>query len=206
MTSDLPEIYLARHGETAWSRSGQHTGRSDIPLTDLGEHEARALASRLRLIDFPVVLTSPLVRARRTAELAGFGSAQPEPELMEWDYGVYEGRRTADIRRDRPGWRLFDDGCPDGESAAMVGMRADRVIARLRARPASALVFAHRDILRVLAARWVGLPAVEGRRFYLQTASLSILGYHHDRHEPVVRLWNEVRAPVTQAAECARGR
>ena len=206
MASDLPEVYLARHGETAWSRSGRHTGRSDIPLTERGEREARRLAAWLRLVDFGVVLTSPLVRARRTAELAGFGSAQPEPALMEWGYGAYEGRRTADIRRERPGWRLFEDGCPDGESAAMVGARADRVVARLRAGPASALVFAHRDILRVLAARWLGLPAVEGRRFYLQTASLSILGYHHDRHEPVVRLWNQVRAPIKQEAEGDRER
>lgn len=195
MARDLPAVCLARHGETAWSASGQHTGRTDIPLTERGERDARALRARLTGIDFALVLTSPLERARRTAELAGFASAYPEPDLMEWDYGAHEGRRTADIRRERPGWRLFEDGCPGGETAAGVGMRGDRVIARLRATPADALVFAHRDILRVLAVRWLGLAAVEGRRLYLDTSSLSILGYHHDADEPVIRLWNEICAP-----------
>lgn len=191
MARRLPEVYLARHGETAWSLSGRHTGRTDVPLTARGERDARALSARLKGIEFGLVLTSPLGRARRTAELAGFASAQTEPDLMEWDYGEYEGRRTADIRLERPGWRLFEDGCPGGETAGAVGMRADRTIARIRTFSANVLVFAHRDILRMLAARWLGLAPVEGRRFYLETTSLSVLGYHHDVNEPVVRLWNE---------------
>ncbi|BAU49718.1 phosphoglycerate mutase [Sulfurifustis variabilis] len=195
MVEHLPAVYLARHGETAWSASGRHTGRTDIPLTERGEEDARALGARLEGIEFALVLTSPLERARRTAALAGFGSAQAERDLMEWDYGKYEGRRTVDIRRERPGWRLFEDGCPDGETAAVVGARADRLLARLRAIAADALVFAHRDILRVLAARWTGLAALEGRRFYLDTTSLSMLGYHHDPNEPVIRLWNEICVP-----------
>jgi broad specificity phosphatase PhoE len=187
-----PQVYLVRHGETAWSLSGQATGRTDIPLTERGEREARALRARLRGLSFAAVLTSPLQRARRTGELAGFPQAQVEPDLAEWDYGEYEGRRTADIRAERPGWRLLEEGCPGGETAAAVGVRADRVIARLRALSGDALVFAHRDILRVLAARWLAFEAVEARRLYLTTASVSILGYHHDLDEPVIRLWNEV--------------
>lgn len=194
MSHANPEIYLIRHSETAWTLSGQHTGRTDIPLTARGERDAHALGARLQGLGFAQVLTSPLQRARRTGELAGFGaSAQTDSDLMEWDYGVYEGRRTADIRRERPDWRLFEDGCPDGENASAVGVRADRVIGRIRALPGNVLLFAHRDILRVLAARWLGLAAVEGRRFYLTTASLSILGYDHDLNEPVIRLWNDVR-------------
>ncbi len=194
MNDALPEIYLVRHGETAWTISGQHTGRTDIALTEQGEEEASSLRQRLQDRRFAKVLTSPLVRARRTGELAGFGSdAQIDPDLMEWDYGAYEGRRTADIRATRPGWRLFEDGCPDGESLAAVSERADRVIARLRAASGDGLVFAHRDILRILIARWLGLSAVEGSRFYLATASLSMLGYDHDLAEPVVRLLNDAR-------------
>lgn len=194
MSHANPEIYLIRHSETAWTLSGQHTGRTDIPLTARGERDAHALGARLQGLGFAQVLTSPLRRARRTGELAGFGaSAQTDSDLTEWDYGAYEGRRTADIRRERPDWRLFEDGCPNGESASAVGVRADRVIGRIRALPGNVLLFAHRDILRVLAARWVGLAAVEGRRFYLTTASLSILGYDHDLNEPIIRLWNDAR-------------
>ena len=189
-----PKVYLIRHGETAWTISGQHTGRTDIPLTEQGERDARSLSARLRGVTFARVLTSPLLRARRTGELAGFGSSlEPDPDLQEWDYGVYEGRRTADIEAERPGWRLFEDGCPGGEAADAVGARADRVIARARACSGNVLLFAHRDIFRVLAARWLRLAARAGRRFYLATASLSILGYHHDLDEPVIHLWNDAR-------------
>ena len=194
MSGDLPQVYLVRHGETAWSLSGQATGRTDIPLTERGERDAQALIARLKGLSFVNVLTSPLQRAHRTAELAGFGElADVDDNLAEWDYGAYEGRRTADIRAERPGWRLLEDGCPDGETLAAVSLRADRVIDRIRAVSSDALVFAHRDILRVFAARWLELHAVEARRLYLNTASVSILGYHHDLHEPVIRLWNDAR-------------
>jgi probable phosphoglycerate mutase len=196
MSGVLPKVYLVRHGETAWTRSGQHTGRTDIPLTERGERDARDLGARLRGLTFAKVLTSPLQRARRTGELAGFGeSAEIDPDLMEWDYGDYEGRRTSDIRAERPGWRLFEDGCPGGETLAEVSTRADRVIARVRALEGDVLIFAHRDILRILAARWVALPGLEARRLYLETASLSVLGYDHDLDEPVIRLWNDARHP-----------
>lgn len=189
----LSKVYLVRHGETAWTLTGQHTGRTDIALTEQGENEARELRPRLRDMNFAQVFTSPLQRAARTGELAGFGaSAQPDPDLAEWDYGDYEGRRTADIRAEHTGWRLFKDGCPGGETLEAVSLRADRVIGRIRALQADVLVFAHRDILRVLIARWLGLSALEGRHFYLATASLNILGYDHDLDEPVIRLLNEV--------------
>jgi broad specificity phosphatase PhoE len=180
-----------RHGETAWSLSRQHTGRTDILLTEKGERDAQALVSRLANVSFQTVLTSPLIRARRTAELAGFGSsAQPEPDLMEWDYGAYEGRRTSEIRTERPGWNVFDHGSPGGESLAQIVARADRVITRVRTGQGNALLFAHRDILRVTAARWIQLNGIEGKRLYLETASISILGYDHDRSEPVIRVLN----------------
>jgi len=198
MSGALPKVYLARHGETAWSLSRQATGRTDIPLTDRGERDARELGTQLQGLNFARVLTSPLQRARRTAELAGFGErAQPEPDLMEWDYGAYEGRRTTEIQAERPGWRLFEDGCPNGETLQAVSVRADRVIERIRALGADVLVFAHRDILRILTARWLRLQAVEARKFYLTTASLSILGYHHDLNEPVVRQWNDAAHVMT---------
>jgi probable phosphoglycerate mutase len=194
MSDMLPQVYLARHGETAWSLSGQATGRTDIPLTHRGERDAQELAKQLQGLSFVQVLTSPLQRARRTAVLAGFEEcAQPDPDLLEWDYGAYEGRRTAEIQAERPGWRLFDEGCPDGETVQVVSVRAERVIDRIRALGGNVLVFAHRDILRVLAARWLGLPAADARYLYLTTASLSVLGYHHDLDEPVIRLWNDAR-------------
>lgn len=193
MSDALPKVYLVRHGETAWSVSGQHTGRTDIPLTERGQHAAQELRARLQGLNFAKVFTSPLQRARLTGELAGFGeSAEADPDLMEWDYGDYEGRRTVDIRAERPGWRLFEDGCPGGETLVEVATRADRVIARIRALESDVLVFAHRDILRILAARWVALPALEARRFYLATASVSTLGYDHGLDEPVIRLLNDV--------------
>ncbi|MEO6239033.1 MAG: histidine phosphatase family protein [Vicinamibacterales bacterium] len=192
MSGLMVKVSLVRHGETAWTISGQHTGRTDIALTDQGERDARGLIARLQGMSDANVLTSPLQRARRTAELAGFGErADADPDLMEWDYGAYEGRRTVDIRNERPGWRLFDDGCPGGEALQAVSLRADRVVARIRALGSDVLVFAHRDILRILAARWLNLPAVQARDFYLTTASLSVLGYDHDLDEPVIRLWND---------------
>jgi probable phosphoglycerate mutase len=194
MSSALPQLYLARHGETAWTVSGQHTGLSDIPLTERGERNARRLGDRLRGVDFTRVFTSPLQRARRTCELAGFGNrAEVDPELVEWNYGVYEGKTTANILKEQPDWQLFRDGCPGGESVAEIGARADRVLARLRPLGGDILLFSSGHFLRVLAARWLGLDAAGGRYFTLSTATLSILGYEHDLSKPVVCLWNDGR-------------
>ena len=192
MSPPLPAIYLARHGETAWTVSGQHTGLTDIPLTERGEQNARRLGERLQGLNFAAVFTSPLQRARRTCELAGFGAAaRADPDLVEWNYGDFEGKTTAQIRRQRPDWDLFRDGCPSGESVAEVGARADRVVARLRAVGGDVLVFSSGHFLRVLAARWLGLPPAGGRYLYLGTATLSTLGYEHGLNEPVIRLWND---------------
>ena len=194
MKQTYPQVYLVRHGETAWSISGQHTGRTDIPLTARGELAAQELRARLKDLSFAKIFTSPLQRARQTAELSGFGeSAEADPDLMEWEYGNYEGRRTIDIRAERPGWRLFEDGCPGGETLLDVATRAERVIARIRALESNVLVFAHRDILRILIARWVALPAVEARRLDLATASVSTLGYDHGLDEPVIHRLNDAR-------------
>ena len=195
MSAALPVVYLARHGETAWSLSGQHTGRTDIPLTERGERHARVLGERLRGLTFAKVFTSPLQRATRTCELAGFGAgAELDHGLLEWNYGAYEGRTSADIHAERPDWHLFRDGCPDGESPDQVGARADRVVSRVRAIEGNALLFSSGHILRVLAARWLGLEAAAGRYFLLGTASLSVLAYeHNNRSEPVIRLWNDTR-------------
>ena len=194
MSEPLPEIYLARHGETAWTISHQHTGRTDIPLTDRGERNARSLGQRLLGMKFGKVLTSNLVRSTRTAELAGFGSvAVADPDLMEWDYGRYDGKTTAEIRNENPNWSLFRDGCPGGESVATVRDRADRVIARLRGLEGRVLLFGHSHFFRVLSARWLGLTPADGRLLFLSTASLSIVGYEHSRDEPVIRLWNDDR-------------
>ena len=188
----LPQVHLVRHGETAWSLTGQATGRTDIPLTDRGERDAQKLGGLLQGQSFLRVLTSPLQRARQTAVLAGFGDrVELDPDLMEWDYGANEGRRTAEIQAERPGWSLFKDGCPDGETLQAVSDRADHVIARTRILDDNVLVFAHRDLLRVLAVRWLGIPAADARHLYLDTATHSILGYHHNLEEPVIRLWNE---------------
>jgi broad specificity phosphatase PhoE len=190
----LPEIYLARHGETAWSLSGQHTGLTDIPLTERGERNAASLAGRLAGIEFAEVLTSPLQRASRTCALAGFeGRAKVAPDLVEWDYGIFEGMKTVDIRIDYPDWSLFRDGAPGGESVETVGTRADRVIAHIRGIEGRVLLFSHGHFCRVLAARWLGLPADDARLFLLGTASLSILGYEHKSEEPVIKLWNDNR-------------
>ncbi len=194
MSDKFPKIYLARHGETEWSLSGQHTGVTDIPLTPNGERNAKNLGERLRGTHFVKVLTSPLQRARRTCELAGFAAhAEIDGDLVEWKYGDYEGKRTADIRKERPDWFLFRDGCPGGDSVETVGARADRVVARLRAVNGDVIVFSHGHFLRVLGARWLGLPVADGRLLLLTTASLSILGYEHNLGEPVLRLWNDDR-------------
>jgi probable phosphoglycerate mutase len=189
----LAIVYLARHGETAWSLSGQHTGLSDIPLTPRGERNARRLGERLSGLAFSRVLTSPLERARRTCELAGFGGvAVVDPDLVEWNYGAYEGRTTAEIRVERPDWELFRDGCPEGETVEQIGARADRVIARLRSAGGDVLVFSSGHFIRVLAVRWLGLdPRTSARHFALATASLSALGYERDLAHPVIRLWND---------------
>jgi probable phosphoglycerate mutase len=193
MASGAQEVVLVRHGETEWSRTGRHTGRTDIPLTERGRREAQAVGAALRDRQFALVLTSPLERAAETCRLAGFGDrAVQRDELMEWDYGAYEGRKTVDIRQERPGWALWRDGVPDGETAAQVGARVDRVIAELRSVAGEAAVFAHGHLLRVLAARWLGLEPGAGRLFALDPATISILGY--ERETPVIRMWNRSRA------------
>jgi probable phosphoglycerate mutase len=182
-------LFAIRHGETAWSLSGQHTGKTDIPLTDNGRRRARRLRPALAKQTFALVLTSPLQRARETCELAGFGEvAIVEPDLMEWDYGAYEGLTLEQIGKSAPGWLIFRDGCPGGEAPEQVGARVDRVIARARAAGGDAALFAHGHVLRVLAARWLGLPAGGGRHFLLDTGTLSVLGYYRD--VPAVRVWN----------------
>lgn len=192
--SALPNVYLARHGETAWTITGQHTGLTDLPLTPRGEDNARRLGERLQGLTFAAVFTSPLQRAARTCELAGFGAvAQAEPDLVEWNYGRYEGKRSVEIRAEAPDWQLFRDGCPEGESPAQIASRADRVIARLRAVGGDVLCFSSGHILRVLAARWLGLPVDGGRLLLLGTASLSALSYEHSLAEPAIRLWNDTR-------------
>ena len=207
MSDALPVIYLARHGETAWTISHQHTGRTDLPLTPQGEAEASRLGQRLKGLTFAAVLTSPLRRAVRTCELAGFGSAaQIDPDLVEWNYGAYEGRTSAEIHVERPDWELFRDGAPGGESPEQIGARADRVIRRVRAVDGNTLLFSSGHFLRVFAARWLGLPPGAGRYFFLGTASLSALGYEHDHSDPVIRLWDEMphEPPVSPAP--VRGR
>jgi len=192
MSESLQTVYLARHGETAWSLSGRHTGLTDLPLTERGELNARKLGNRLRGLKFAQVYSSPLQRAFRTCELAGLAAtAQIDQDLVEWNYGDYEERRTEEILRGRPGWQLFRDGCPGGESPADVGARADRVIARARATAGDVIVFSSGHILRVLGARWLGLQPGGGRYFLLRTASLSALGYEHDASEPVFRFWDD---------------
>ena len=195
MSERLPIVYLARHGETAWTLSRQHTGLTDLPLTERGERTARRLGERLKALTFTAVFTSPLQRAARTCELAGFKSVtEVDKDLVEWNYGQYEGRRTAEIRAERPDWELFRDGCPGGESPQEVGARADRVVKRVRAVPGNVLIFTSGHFMRVLATRWLGLePSVNCKFFMLSTASLSAVGYEHDVSRPVIRLWNETR-------------
>ncbi len=194
----MPEIVLVRHGETEWTRTRQHTGKSDIPLSEDGRRQGVILAQALRGRTFALVLTSPLRRARETCELAGFGdAAQARDELAEWDYGEYDGRTTAEIRAERPNWSLWRDGAPGGEQPEDVGRRADRVIAELRGVDGDVLIFGHGHQLRVLGARWLGLDPADGRLFALSTASLSILGYEHETS--VFWRWNEPAEEVASA-------
>jgi broad specificity phosphatase PhoE len=184
------EVVLARHGETEWSKSGKHTGRTDVPLTEAGIRHAEALGARLEGRSFAAVFTSPMSRARDTCRLAGLGdAAQQRDELLEWDYGEYEGVTTPEIREGRPGWLLWRDGCPGGETAAEVGARVDRLIAELRGLDGDVAMFAHGHVLRVLGARWVELPPEAGGVLYLSTATLGVLGY--EREVSVIRLWND---------------
>lgn len=202
----LPLIYLARHGETAWSLSGQHTGMTDLPLTEQGERNARRLGERLEGLVFEKVFTSPLQRARRTCELSGFlSAAELDRNLVEWNYGDYEGLRTAQIHAQRPDWQLFRDGCPGGESPAQVGARADAVVDRLRAVHGNVLVFSSGHFLRVLAARWLGMEPAGGRWLMLSTASLSVLGYENSVSQPAIRLWNDTSHLESETTKSSHG-
>jgi broad specificity phosphatase PhoE len=193
MSETLPVVYLARHGETAWTLSGQHTGMTDLPLTKHGELTARQLGEELRGRQFARIFTSPLQRAARTCALAGFGDqSQVDHDLVEWNYGEYEGLRTAEIHAKRPGWQIFRDGCPGGESPGEVGARADRVVERVRAVQRDVLIFSSGHFLRVLTARWLGLEPQAGKCFLLSTASLSVLSYEHDLSQPAIQLWNDL--------------
>ena len=190
----IQQVYLARHGETEWSLTGQHTGITDIPLTENGRNLAKRLAPVLATERFALVLTSPLERARKTCELAGLGAhAEIDRDLMEWNYGEYEGLTPKQIDAQAPGWMLFRDGCPGGETPEQAGARADRVIARVRAAEGHVALFAHGHIFRVFAARWLGLPAMAGCHFLLDTATLSILSYY--RNLPAIRRWNAMLVP-----------
>ena len=182
------EIVLVRHGETEWSRDGKHTGQTDVPLTDVGRGQAEALGAALRGRDFARVLSSPRSRARETARLAGYHDVEERDELVEWDYGEYEGRTTPEIREERPGWTLWRDGVPDGETAEEVAIRVDRLLDELRETDGAVLVFAHGHLLRVMAARWIGLEPEVGRLFALDPATLGVLGF--ERETPVIRMWN----------------
>ena len=201
MSSPLPVIYLARHGETQWSLSGQHTGLTDLPLTERGEENARALRKRLSGLNFGKVFTSPLQRATRTCELAGFGAAaEIDRNLLEWDYGKYEGLTTAQIHAGCPDWQLFRDGCPGGESPEQVGARAEAMVDRVRHLGTNALLFSSGHFLRVFAARWLALEPVAGKYFLLSTASVSALSYEDNLSGPVIQLWNDVRHVKTSSA------
>lgn len=195
MSSPYPEgetakLVVVRHGETEWSAEGRHTGRTDVPMTEVGRHQARGLAGPLGSMHFDLVLTSPLRRATETCALAGMADrAEPTDDLLEWDYGEYEGRTTAEIREERPGWTLWSDGVPGGETAAEVGRRVDRVIERARGQRGDTLCFSHGHVLRVLASRWVGLPPMGGRMLALDACGLGVLGW--EREVPVIERWNE---------------
>jgi broad specificity phosphatase PhoE len=193
MSLILPVLYIARHGDTAWTVSGQHTGLTDLPLNAEGERHARQLGERLKGRKFAKVFTSPLERAARTCELAGFGAvAEKDPDLVEWDYGQYEGLRLDQIHAKRPDWQLFRDGAPGGESPAQVGARADRVVRRVREVEGDVLLFSSGHFIRVLADRWLGLgPGCVAKYLLLSTASLSALSYEHTLSQPVIRFWND---------------
>ena len=197
MSSDLPRLFLARHGDTAWTDSRQHTGRTDLPLNERGEERARLIGEPLQRFVFTRVFTSPLQRASKTGTLAGFGAvAEVDPNLVEWDYGRFEGTLTRDILKDRPGWELYRDGCPEGESPEDVASRADRFIARVHSMEGDVLAFSSGHIIRMIAARWLGLTPAFGRVFFCEPASVGVLGFEHDnRDQPIVRLWNHVSEP-----------
>ena len=192
MSSALPKLYLARHGDTAWTDSHQHTGRTDLPLNERGEEHARQIGERLQRFSFSRVFTSPLQRASKTCELAGFGAgAEVGPDLIEWDYGRFEGMLTRNILKERPGWELFRDGCPGGELPADVAARADRFIARVRSIEGDLLAFSSGHIIRMIAARWLGGPPAAGRFFFCDPASVGVLSFEHaSRDEPIIHLWN----------------
>jgi probable phosphoglycerate mutase len=195
--SSLPQLYLARHGDTAWTDSHRHTGRTDLPLNERGEEHALQIGEQLRRFSFSHVFTSPLQRASRTCELAGFGGrAVVDPDLIEWDYGRFEGKRTSDVLEERPGWKLFRDGSSDGESPGDVAARADRVIARVHQVGGDVLAFSSGHIIRMIAARWLGLSPATGRFFYCDPASVGVLGFEHNSlEEPLIRVWNYVLLP-----------
>ena len=197
MPSDLPRLFLARHGDTAWTDSRQRTGRTDLPLNEHGEEHARQLAERLKRFSFTRVFTSPLQRASKTCAIAGFGKvAEVDPDLVEWDYGRYEGRLTQDILKERPGWEMFRDGCPEGESPQDVATRADRFIARVHGLEGDVLAFSSAHIIRMIAGRWLGLPPGAGRFFFCRPASIGVLGFEHNsRDEPIIGVWNYVARP-----------
>jgi len=198
MSSHLPRLFLTRHGDTPWTESRQHTGRTDLALNARGEHNARLIGERLRKnYSFAHIFTSPLQRATKTCELAGFGDrAEIDADLVEWDYGSFEGRRGKEIRAERPGWLLFRDGCPGGECPEDVAARADRFIARIRDLTGDILAFSSGHVTRMIAARWLGLPPGAGRFFYCRPASVGVLAYEHDSlEEPIIFKWNYMRLP-----------
>jgi broad specificity phosphatase PhoE len=192
MSSDLPRLFLTRHGDTAWTDSHQRTGRTDLPLNERGEERARQIGERLRQFSFSRVFTSPLRRASRTCELTGFGAvAEVDPDLVEWDYGRFEGKLTKDILKEWPGWELFRDGCPDGERPGDVAARADRFVAKVRGVTGDVLAFSSGHVIRMIAARWLGFPPAAGRHFYCRPASVGVLGYEHGSFdEPIIGAWN----------------
>jgi broad specificity phosphatase PhoE len=197
MPTQLPRLFLARHGDTPWTDSRQHTGRTDLPLNERGERNARQLGERLQQNVFVRVFSSPLQRASKTCELAGYGKrAEIDADLLEWDYGAFEGKTTSEILKDHPNWELYRDGSPKGESPDDVAVRADRFITRVRAIGGDVLAFSSGHIIRMIAARWLGLVPVEGRFFYCRPASVGVLGYEHNSYtEPIIRAWNYVRLP-----------
>jgi probable phosphoglycerate mutase len=205
MSVDLPNLFLARHGDTAWTDSHQHTGRTDIPLNASGEEHARKLGECLREFFFVRVFTSPLQRASKTCELAGFGAvAEVDEDLLEWDYGRWEGKLTSEILKNQPDWELFRDGCPGGESPQDVAARADHFIAQVHGMVGDVLAFSSGHIIRMIAARWHGMSPAAGRVFFCRPASMGVLGFEHDRRDqPVIRLWNYVSEP-REGSACTR--
>jgi broad specificity phosphatase PhoE len=198
MADQLPRLFLARHGDTAWTDTGQHTGRTDVPLNETGQERARQLGTVLGQFSFVQVFTSPLQRAAKTCELAGFGGvATVDADLLEWDYGGFEGKLSADIMKEQPGWQIFRDGCPGGESPQDAAARADRFLNRVRSFEGDVLAFSSGHIIRMIAARWLGLPPDGGRFFFCRPASVGMLTFeHHSREQPIVGLWNFVGATV----------